>query len=73
LSTDKHIRWHLWHGHVTRAVDLIGDTVETLDAMPMGVTRPRSIENVVHFRMRHYHPQTSDGLSLQQDAWTLVS
>jgi hypothetical protein len=29
------------HGHVTRAVDLIGDTVETLDAMAMGVTRCR--------------------------------
>jgi hypothetical protein len=30
---DQHIRWRLWHGQVKRALDLISNTLETLDAM----------------------------------------
>jgi hypothetical protein len=33
---DQHIRWRLWHGQVQRALDLIGDTLEPLDAMARG-------------------------------------
>jgi hypothetical protein len=33
---DQHIRWRLWHGQVKRALDLIGDTLEPLDAMAKG-------------------------------------
>ena len=33
---DQHIRWRLWHGQVHRALDLIGDTLEPLDAMAKG-------------------------------------
>jgi hypothetical protein len=33
---DQHIRWRLWHGQVQRALDLIGDTLEPLDAMAKG-------------------------------------
>ena len=28
----EHVRWRLWHGQVQRALDLIGDTAEALDA-----------------------------------------
>ena len=31
-DTIEHIRWRLWHGQVQRALDLIGDTLVTLDA-----------------------------------------
>ena len=30
---EEHIRWRLWHGQVARALDLIGDTLESLDAL----------------------------------------
>jgi hypothetical protein len=33
---DQHIRWRLWHGQVQRALDLIGDTLEPLDATARG-------------------------------------
>jgi hypothetical protein len=33
---DQHIRWRLWHGQVQRALDLIGDTLERLDAIASG-------------------------------------
>jgi hypothetical protein len=33
---DQHIRWRLWHGQVQRALDLIGDTLDPLDAMANG-------------------------------------
>jgi hypothetical protein len=29
----EHVRWRLWHGQVGRALDLIGDTAEALDAV----------------------------------------
>ena len=29
----EHVRWRLWHGQVQRALDLIGDTAEALDAV----------------------------------------
>lgn len=29
---EQHIRWRLWHGQVERALDLIGDTLGSLDA-----------------------------------------
>jgi len=28
---DQHIRWRLWHGQVQRALDLVGDTLESLE------------------------------------------
>jgi hypothetical protein len=33
---DQHIRWRLWHGQVRRALDLIGGSLEPLDAMAKG-------------------------------------
>ena len=33
---DQHIRWRLWHGQVQRALDLIADTLERLDAIGRG-------------------------------------
>jgi hypothetical protein len=33
---DQHIRWRLWHGQVQRSLNLIGDTLELLDAMAKG-------------------------------------
>ena len=36
---DQHIRWRLWHGQVQRALDLIGDTLELLDAIATGSSR----------------------------------
>jgi hypothetical protein len=33
---DQHIRWRLWHGQVQRALNLIGDTLEPLNAMAKG-------------------------------------
>jgi hypothetical protein len=30
------IRWRLWHGQVARALDLIGDTLVTLDGVANG-------------------------------------
>ncbi len=30
---DQHIRWRLWHGQVERALNLIGDTLGSLDAI----------------------------------------
>jgi hypothetical protein len=33
---DQHIRWRLWHGQVQRSLNLIGDTLEPLDAMAKG-------------------------------------
>ena len=32
-DTIEHIRWRLWHGQVRRALDLIGETLVTLEAM----------------------------------------
>ena len=29
----EHVRWRLWHGQAQRALDLIGDTAEALDAV----------------------------------------
>jgi len=31
-ETIERIRWRLWHGHVKRALDLIAETVVTVDA-----------------------------------------
>lgn len=36
---EQHIRWRLWHGQVQRAFDLIGDTLELLDAIATGSSR----------------------------------
>jgi hypothetical protein len=33
---DQHIRRHLWHGQVQRSFNLMGDTLEPLDAMAKG-------------------------------------
>jgi hypothetical protein len=35
-DVDQHIRWRLWHGQAQRALDLIGDTLEPLDALAKG-------------------------------------
>jgi hypothetical protein len=35
---DQHIRWRLWHGQVQRALDLIGDTLDPLDAIARGAS-----------------------------------
>ena len=45
----EHIRWRLWHGQVQRALDLIGDTVEALDAVaavasPAGATAGKVVK-----------------------------
>jgi hypothetical protein len=37
---DQHIRWRLWHGQVQRSLNLIGDTLEPLDAMAKGKHPP---------------------------------
>ena len=35
---DQHIRWRLWHGQVQRSLDLIGATLEPLDAIARGAS-----------------------------------
>lgn len=35
---DQHIRWRLWHGQVQRALELISDTLEPLDAVARGAS-----------------------------------
>ena len=35
---DQHIRWRLWHGQVQRALELINDTLEPLDAVARGAS-----------------------------------
>jgi hypothetical protein len=37
-DTVEHVRWRLWHGHVQRKLDLIGDTVAALDATASGAS-----------------------------------
>ena len=34
----EHVRWRLWHGHVQRALDLIGDTLAALEAVAAAVS-----------------------------------
>lgn len=36
----EHVRWRLWHGQVQRALDLIGATVEALDAVAAAAQSP---------------------------------
>jgi hypothetical protein len=43
----EHVRWHLWHGQVQRALDLIGDTAAALDAAvasPAGATAGKVVK-----------------------------
>jgi hypothetical protein len=37
---EEHIRWRLWHGQVQRALDLIGETLGTLEATANDAASP---------------------------------
>ena len=37
---EEHIRWRVWHGQVQRALDLIGETLGTLEATANDAASP---------------------------------
>jgi hypothetical protein len=59
---EQHIRWRLWHGQVKRALDLIGDTLEPLDAMAKGgspAAQAAKVASVLH-NLETYVSRQSD-------------